>query len=97
MIGKFVPEFAPNAFNGNFLIDSDNLYIWTSLDSEGYKTPVSSREASLKNETAISGLIKFEEISCAPWQPKPDIFKLPANINFQTEDVPNSSVDKLFE
>lgn len=97
MRGEFEPEYAPGTLNGNFLIDSDNLYIWTSLDNSGYKTPVSSREATLTEASAISGLIKFEEISCAPWQPNPDKFKHPANINFQTKNVPNSSADKLFE
>ncbi len=96
MRGEFEPEFTPIAINGNFILDSANLYIWTDMDKNGYKIPISSQEAQSKKDSALS-LIKLKDISCTPWRPDPDKFKLPANINFQNENVPNSSADKLFE
>lgn len=95
--GEFVPEFAPFSINGNLLLDSGHLYIWTSMDNNGYKIPISAAEELSEKNSALADIIKVSKISCSPWSPDPNIFKLPADINFQTEGASNSSTGKLIE
>jgi len=72
-------------FASHFIMMDGLSYIWTSLQSVGYKAKIaesSGKRSSPADQAQILGLDDKMDYNCAPWNADLNAFKLPQGITF---------------
>jgi outer membrane lipoprotein-sorting protein len=80
--GDFETTSAGQNFNSYMISDGSDIYVWSSLTTQGFKMPVSNTpSAGAESQNGVSYDQKLN-YDCDPWNKDVSVFVLPANISF---------------
>lgn len=94
--GKIREDFKSTAAgvetNTHVIVDSTYSYMWTENSQQGFKFPITQEPTATSSPSQSSQSVDLDQMlnyTCSGWTEDDSLFKLPANVTFQSFTVPS--------